>query len=126
MILWSKFQSALSLVPSKVQVQDENRVVRQIKNEKNIVPPVAQFRAFSVYEDKPSECEGKKREPEKAVFKPFVAKDVKKENFFVQAAENVRALCAAQAQLDNLPDRPKDISVPRCVYLPNPLLSVSF
>nr|XP_026491302.1 cyclin-A2-like [Vanessa tameamea] len=73
------------------KVQDENRTVRQIKNEKNIVPPVAQFRAFSVYEDKPTEVEVKKREP---TFKPFVAKEIRKDNFFINAAENVRALCA--------------------------------
>ncbi|CAH2237248.1 cyclin-A2 [Pararge aegeria] len=71
--------------------QDENRTVRQIKNEKNIVPPVAQFRAFSVYEDKPTEIEVKKREP---TFKPFVAKEIRKDNFFINAAENVKALCA--------------------------------
>lgn len=65
--------------------------MRQIKNEKNIVPPVAQFRAFSVYEDKPTEADLKKREP---TFKPFVAKDVKKDNFFKIAEENVKALCA--------------------------------
>ncbi|XP_026326710.1 cyclin-A1-like [Hyposmocoma kahamanoa] len=75
--------------PSKLQ--DDIRTVRQIKNEKNIVPPVAQFRAFSVYEDKPSEVEVKKRE---STFKPFVSKELKKENFFVSAADNVRALCA--------------------------------
>ncbi|XP_049888164.1 cyclin-A2-like isoform X2 [Pectinophora gossypiella] len=85
------------------KVQDENRTVRQIKNEKNIVPPVAQFRAFSVYEDKPSENESKKREP---TFKPFVAKDNnKKDNFFVNAAENVRALCA---KIEKQPDKSKD------------------
>lgn len=55
------------------------------------MPPVAQFRAFSVYEDKPSEVEVKKRE---STFKPFVSKELKKENFFVSAADNVRALCA--------------------------------
>lgn len=76
--------------------QDENRTLRQIKNEKNIVPPVAQFRAFSVYEDKPTEDEVKKREP---TFKPIVSKELKKENFFVNAAENVKALCA-QAEKD--------------------------
>ncbi|VVC91686.1 cyclin-A2 [Leptidea sinapis] len=72
------------------KVQDENRNVRQIINEKNIVPPVAQFRAFSVYEDN-SENEVKKREP---TYKPFVAKEIKKDNFFISAAENVKALCA--------------------------------
>lgn len=55
------------------------------------MPPVAQFRAFSVYEDKPSEVEVKKRE---STFKPFAPKEPKKDNFFVSAAENVRALCA--------------------------------
>ncbi|XP_059061933.1 cyclin-A2-like [Achroia grisella] len=69
------------------KVQDENRMVRQIKNEKNIILPVAQFRAFSVYEDKPNEVEVKKREP---TFKPFVAKDLKKENLFVNTIENVK------------------------------------
>ncbi|XP_045784696.1 cyclin-A2-like [Maniola jurtina] len=73
------------------KVQDENRTVRQIKNEKKIVPLVAQFRAFSVYEDKPTETEVKKREP---TFKPFVAKEIRKDNFFSNAAENVKALCA--------------------------------
>ncbi|KAI8440429.1 hypothetical protein MSG28_001738 [Choristoneura fumiferana] len=81
--------SGLTNGPCKVQ--DEARTVRQINNEKNIVPPVAQFRAFSVYEDKPSEIEVKKREP---TFKPFVPKDTKKESFFISAAENVRVLCA--------------------------------
>lgn len=52
---------------------------------------MAQFRAFSVYEDKPSEVEVKKRE---STFKPFASKEPKKDNFFVSAAENVRALCA--------------------------------
>lgn len=84
------------------KVQDETRTVRQIKNEKNIVPPVAQFRAFSVYEDKPSEVEVKKREP---TFKPFVAKDTKKESFFISAAENVRALCS---QVEKQSDRPTE------------------
>ncbi|CAG9563266.1 unnamed protein product [Danaus chrysippus] len=79
-----------TLTNGPCKVQDENRTVRQIKNEKNIVPPVAQFRAFSVYEDKPKEVEVKKREP----FKPFVAKEIKKDNFFLNAAENVKALCA--------------------------------
>lgn len=89
------FQPGLTNVPCKGQ--DENRTVRQISNnEKNILPPVAQFRAFSVYEDKPSEAEVKKREP---TFKPFVAKELKKDSFFVNSAENVRALCA-QVQAD--------------------------
>lgn len=79
------------LTNGSCKVQDETRTVRQIKNEKNIVPPVAQFRAFSVYEDKPSESEVKKREP---TFKPFIPKDTKKESFFISAAENVRVLCA--------------------------------
>lgn len=59
------------------------------------MPPVAQFRAFSVYEDKPAEAEVKKREP---TFKPFVAKEhnLKRDNFFISAAENVRALCEKQ------------------------------
>lgn len=70
--------------------------MRQIKNEKNIVPPVAQFRAFSVYEDKPSsEAEVKKREP---TFKPFVAKETaRKDNLFVNNnAENIKVLCAKE------------------------------
>lgn len=87
--LWlPDLQPGLTNGPCKVQ--DEIRTVRQIKNEKNIVPPVAQFRAFSVYEDKPSEAEAKKRE---STFKPFVSKELTKENFFVSAADNVRALC---------------------------------
>ncbi|CAK1580451.1 unnamed protein product [Parnassius mnemosyne] len=81
------------------KVQDENRTVRQIKNEKNIV---AQFRAFSVYEDKPSEVEVKKREP---AFKPFITKEIRKDNFFVNAAENVKALCA---QVEKQPDQSKE------------------
>ncbi|XP_052738236.1 cyclin-A2 [Bicyclus anynana] len=87
----TKKHAGLTNVPSKGQ--DENRTMRQIKNEKNIVPPVAQFRAFSVYEDKdkPSENEVKKREP---TFKPFVAKEIRKDSFFINAAENVKALCA--------------------------------
>lgn len=72
--------------------------MRQIKNEKNIVPPVAQFRAFSVYED---DTEVKKREP----FKPYVPKETRKDNYFVAAAENAKALCA---QVEKQPDRPKD------------------
>ncbi|KAL4714482.1 hypothetical protein ACJJTC_017777 [Scirpophaga incertulas] len=84
--------------------QDENRTVRQIKNEKNIVPPVAQFRAFSVYEDKPTEVELKKREP---TFKPFIAKELKKENnFFKNAAEQVKVLCS---QIDKHPEWKKDV-----------------
>lgn len=51
---------------------------------------MAQFRAFSVYEDKPTEVEVKKREP---TFKPFVSKEIRKDNFFTNAAENVRNLC---------------------------------
>ncbi|XP_045492181.1 G2/mitotic-specific cyclin-A-like [Colias croceus] len=85
------------------KVQDENRTVRQIKNEKNIVPPVAQFRAFSVYEDKPTEAEVKKREP---TFKPFIAKEIKKDNFFINAAENVKALCA---QAEKHCEKPKEL-----------------
>ncbi|KAJ0179477.1 hypothetical protein K1T71_005189 [Dendrolimus kikuchii] len=85
--------------------QDENRVVRQIKNEKNIVPPVAQFQAFSVYEDKPKEAEVKKRE---STFK-FVSKETRKDNnFFISAAENTRALCAQaekQALVEKKPER---------------------
>ncbi|XP_013185923.2 cyclin-A2 [Amyelois transitella] len=86
------------------KVQDENRTVRNIKNEKNIVPPVDQFRAFSVYEDKPSEAEVKRREP---TFKPFVAKDpnIRKENIFVNAAENAKK----HALLEKQPDRSKEI-----------------
>lgn len=82
------------------KVQDENRTVRQIKNEKNIVPPVAQFRAFSVYEDNPAEAEVKKREPFK-----FSTKEIKKDNFFKNAAENVKNLCA---QVEKQQDRQKD------------------
>lgn len=78
--------------------------MRQIKNEKNIVPPVAQFRAFSVYEDKPKEVEVKKREP----FKPFVAKEIKKDNFFLNAAENVKALCA-QVEKQKQAEKVKEI-----------------
>ncbi|CAB3228585.1 unnamed protein product [Arctia plantaginis] len=70
------------------KVQDENRTMRQIKNEKNIVPPVAQFRAFNVYEDKPTEIDLKKREP---TFKPFVAKEIKKDSIF-NINENVKAI----------------------------------
>lgn len=105
--IYIHFQPGLTNGPSKVQ--DENRTVRQIINEKNIVPPVAQFRAFSVYEDKPSEAELKKREP---TFKPFVAKDVKKDNFFKNAAENVKALCA---QVEKQSDWQKDASHKRYV-----------
>ncbi|XP_072941523.1 cyclin-A1-like [Epargyreus clarus] len=86
------------LTNGPTKVQDENRTVRQIKNEKNIVPPVAQFRAFSVYED---DTEVKKREP----FKPYVAKETRKDNYFVAAAENAKALCA---QVEKQSDRPKD------------------
>ncbi|KAH9641877.1 hypothetical protein HF086_011627 [Spodoptera exigua] len=80
------------------KVQDENRTMRQIKNEKNIVPPVAQFRAFSVYEDKPTEAEVKKREH---TFKPFVAKDTKKDSIFV-SNESTKTLCL---QAEKKPDR---------------------
>lgn len=62
-----------------MKVQDtNNRTLRQINNEKNIVPPVAQFRAFSVYEDNSKEIEQKKRD---ACTKrePFGVKDYKKE-----------------------------------------------
>lgn len=93
--------------PSKVQ--DENRTVRQIKNEKNIVPPVAQFRAFSVYEDKPTEAEVKKREPFK-----FGTKEIKKDNFFKNAAENVKAICA---QVEKQPDWKKDAQPKRLVTI---------
>lgn len=65
---------------------------------------MAQFRAFSVYEDKPTQVEVKKREP---TFKPFVAKEIKRENFFVNAAENVKALCT---QVEKQQDR--QIEVP--------------
>ncbi|XP_053600474.1 cyclin-A2 [Plodia interpunctella] len=90
------------------KVQDENRTVRQIKNEKNIVPPVDQFRAFSVYEDKPNEVEVRRREP---TFKPFVAKDsnTRKENIFVNAAGNSRKQALAEKQ----PERPKEAPVKR-------------
>ncbi|XP_028163787.1 cyclin-A2-like [Ostrinia furnacalis] len=88
------------LTNGPTKVQDENRTVRLIKNEKNIVPPVAQFRAFSVYEDKPSEAEVKKREPFK-----FGTKEIKKDNFFKNAAENVKAICA---QVENQSDWQKD------------------
>lgn len=92
----SALQPDLTNGPSKLQ--EEIRTVRQIKNEKNIMPPVAQFRAFSVYEDKPSEVEVKKRE---STFKPFVSKELKKENFFVSAADNVRVLCSkVEKELD--------------------------
>lgn len=85
------------------KIQDENRTVRQIKNEKNIVPPVAQFRAFSVYEDKPSEAEVKKREP---TFKPFVAKETaRKDSLFVNNAENAKVHCAKP---EKQPDRQKE------------------
>ncbi|KPJ12528.1 G2/mitotic-specific cyclin-A [Papilio machaon] len=84
------------------KVQDENRTVRQIKNEKNIVLPVAQFRAFSVYEDKNSEAEAKKKEP---TYKPFATKEIKKDNIFVNNSENVKALCP---QIEKQPDRPTE------------------
>ncbi|CAG9792129.1 unnamed protein product [Diatraea saccharalis] len=89
------------------KVQDENRKIRQIKNEKNIVPPVAQFRAFNVYEDKPTEVEVKKREP---TFKHFITKDIKKENYFKNEAENVKALCA---QIKKQSEWQKDAPVAR-------------
>ncbi|XP_045459690.1 cyclin-A1-like [Melitaea cinxia] len=91
------------------KVQDENRTVRQIKNEKNIVPPVAQFRAFSVYEDKPTEVEVKKREP---TFKPFVSKEIRKDNFFTNAAENVRNLCI-QVEKSKHQEQVKDVAAIR-------------
>lgn len=72
--------------------------MRQIKNEKNIVPPVAQFRAFSVYEDKPTAAEVKKREH---TFKPFVAKDTKKDSLFI-SNDNIKVLCQ---QPEKKPDR---------------------
>lgn len=94
--------------------QDENRVVRQIKNEKNIVPPVAQFQAFSVYEDKPKEAEVKKRD---TTFKPFVAKETRNDNnYFVSAAENVRALCAQaekQVLAEKKLEQPKEAPLSR-------------
>ncbi|XP_075972237.1 cyclin-A1-like [Anticarsia gemmatalis] len=83
------------------KVQDENRTMRQIKNEKNIVPPVAQFRAFSVYEDKadkPTEADVKKREP---TFKPFVAKETKKDSIFI-SNESVKTL---YPKVEKKPDR---------------------
>ncbi|KAM3968271.1 cyclin A [Aphomia sociella] len=83
------------------KVQDENRMVRQIKNEKNIVLPVAQFRAFSVYEDKPNEVEVKKREP---TFK-FIAKETRKENFFVNNTENAKLI---STQVEKQLDQPKE------------------
>ncbi|CAH0721542.1 unnamed protein product, partial [Brenthis ino] len=86
------------------KVQDENRTLRQIKNEKNIVPPVAQFRAFSVYEDT-SEVDMKKREP---TFKPFIPKEIRKDNFFINAAENVRALCV-QVEKQKQEQQPKEV-----------------
>ncbi|CAK1551955.1 unnamed protein product [Leptosia nina] len=95
----------VGLTTGPCKVQDEKRTVRNIKNEKNIVPPVAQFRAFSVYEDKPSkpsQAELKKREE---TFKPFIAKELKKDNFFLNAAENVKALCA---QVEKQNEKPKD------------------
>lgn len=99
-------QAGLTNVTCKVQ--DENRTVRQIKNEKNIVPPVAQFRAFSVYEDKPSEVEVKKREP---TFKPFVAKDTnRKDSLFVNVAENAKAV---NAKIEKQPDRQNAAPPPR-------------
>ncbi|XP_041973061.1 cyclin-A2-like [Aricia agestis] len=92
-----------SVTSGPCKVQEENRTVRQIKNEKNIVPPVAQFRAFSVYEDKPTEIEVKKREP---TFKPFVAKEIRKDNFFKNTAEQVRALCAQVEKQDRVKEAP--------------------
>ncbi|CAH0397574.1 unnamed protein product [Chilo suppressalis] len=89
------------------KVQDDTRKIRQIKNEKNIVPPVAQFRAFNVYEDKPTEAEVKKREP---TFKHFVTKDIKKDNFFKNEAENVKVLCD---QIKKQPDWQKDTTLAR-------------
>ncbi|XP_026744808.1 cyclin-A2-like [Trichoplusia ni] len=85
------------------KVQDDNRTMRQIKNEKNIVPPVAQFRAFSVYEDKPTEAEVKKREH---TFKPFVAKETKKDSIFISS--DVKGLCP---QVEKKPDRLTESSV---------------
>lgn len=111
------FQPGLTNGPCKVQ--DENRSVRQIKNEKNIVLPVDQFRAFSVYEDKPSEVEVKKREP---TFKPFVPKDTKKENIFVNIKDkdSVKNLCIqVEKQPDRLKEPPKRLtSIFNYVYPP--------
>lgn len=75
--------------------------MRQIKNEKNIVPPVAQFRAFSVYEDKQTEVEVKKREP---TFKPFVATETRKDSLFINA-ENAKVLFA---KAEKRPDLQKE------------------
>lgn len=78
-----------------VKVQEENRILRHINNEKkiniekntnndkNIVLPVAQFRAFSVYEDNSTEVAPKKCEP---TFKPFGAREVKEK--FSTTVEN--------------------------------------
>lgn len=104
-LLLSCLQPDLTNGPSKLQ--EEIRTVRQLKNEKNIVPPVAQFRAFSVYEDKPSEVDVKKRE---STFKPFASKDLKKENFFVCSTDNVQALCA---KVEKQPEVQKDIPTVR-------------
>lgn len=83
--------------------------MRQIKNEKNIVLPVAQFRAFSVYEDKPTDTEVKKKEP---TFKPFVAKETKKDNIFV-SNENVKVL---YPKAEKKPDQQVEVSSVRFVY----------
>ncbi|GBP56930.1 hypothetical protein EVAR_33987_1 [Eumeta japonica] len=106
---WKPKVSGLTNGPSKVQ--EDKRPLRQINNEKNIVLPVAQFRAFSVYEDKPSEVESKKREPN---CKPFAVKEVKKDNFLANVV-NSKPLCVPNKQLEKpiekQPEPQKDISI---------------
>ncbi|XP_048481132.1 cyclin-A2 [Plutella xylostella] len=97
----------LANVPCKAQ--DENRTVRQINNEKNIVPPVAQFRAFSVYEDNKPGAAAEPDSKKQTTFKFVVKENNKKENLFQNAAENSRAVCAQQEKAD----RPKETSVVR-------------
>lgn len=63
---------------------------------------MAQFRAFSVYEDKPSQAELKKREP---TFKPFVAKDIKKESTIT--VDNVKKI-SSENQNEKKPELPKE------------------
>lgn len=75
------------------------------------MPPVAQFRAFSVYEDNKPGAAAEPDSKKQTTFKFVVKENNKKENLFQNAAENARAICAQQEKAD----RPKETSVVRLV-----------
>lgn len=84
-----------------LRLNDGNKFPRKpTKFDKPVLPPVSQFRAFSVYEDKPPQNDTKKREPQ---YKPFsVFEDKANEKIFIKdVKEDIDPEASIKQELDS-------------------------